>query len=124
MSHFRPARLRTTAAAMAMAAAAVTLNSTAATTATAAAADRCSQAAPTSADNPYTTTHTALRDAPLRMGPYGECYRLKTYPQGATVEVRCFIVNQYGNTWSYVPGSGWVWDEHLSGNGSPHRCIF
>ncbi|MFI2367675.1 hypothetical protein [Streptomyces sp. NPDC018833] len=124
MSPIPMARFRITAAALAMSAAAVTINATAVTTAAAATADRCSQAAPTRADNPYTTAHTALRDAPLRTGPYGECYRLETYRQSATVEVRCFIVNEYGNTWSYVPGAGWVWDEHLSGNGSPHRCIF
>ncbi|MBT2365896.1 hypothetical protein J7E88_11410 [Streptomyces sp. ISL-10] len=122
MSDIPTARFRITAAALAMSAAAVTLNAAAVTTAAAATAGRCSQAAPTRADNPYTTTHTALRDASPRMGPYGECYRLKTYAQGATVEVRCFIVNEYGNTWSYVPGAGWVWDEHLSGNGSPQAA--
>ncbi|UYQ66138.1 hypothetical protein [Streptomyces peucetius] len=123
MRHHRNVRPRTTAAVTAVVAAlaATTLS---VGTATAAPADRCSQAAPTRADNPYTTTHTVLSDAPLRKGPYRECDWLQTYPAQSTVEVRCFIVNDYGNTWSYVPGAGWVWDSHLSSNGSPHRCLF
>lgn len=122
MRQHRQVRHRTTATVMATAAA-LTATVSATTTATAAPADRCSQAAPTRADNPYTTTHTAVDAAPLRMGPYGECYRLKTYAAGTRIEVRCFVVNEYGNTWSYVPGAGWIWDAHLSGNGSPHRCL-
>lgn len=124
MSDQNRARYKRAAMALALTAGAVTINASAVTAATALPAATCSQAAPTAAENPYSTVHTALDAAPLRVAPYEKCTRLQTYAAGSSIRVSCYIVNDYGNTWSYVRGAGWVWDNHLSGGGSPHPCVF
>ncbi|CAL9628808.1 MULTISPECIES: hypothetical protein [Streptomyces] len=90
------------------------------------AAQACSwdRGAPPSNLNPYSTTDRAADTAPVRMGPYGDCTKVTSYSAGTSVPVNCYVTNSYGNTWSYVRGSGWVWDAHLSNGGSPHPCRF
>ncbi|MFG2292080.1 hypothetical protein [Streptomyces sp. NPDC048603] len=124
MNRSKTAGLRAAVAATVLAAAAAGTFATATAQAATAPLDDCSQAAPARQDNPYTTTHTAVNAAPLRMGPYGTCHKLQTYAQGSSITVRCYITNSYGNTWSYEPGAGWIWDGHLSGGGSPYPCVF
>ncbi|MFF9851212.1 hypothetical protein [Streptomyces litmocidini] len=45
-------------------------------------------------------------------------------PSGTAITVNCCITNSYGNTWSYVRGSGWVYDGNLRNGGSTHPCRF
>ncbi|NYI03761.1 hypothetical protein [Allostreptomyces psammosilenae] len=117
-------RATTTAAALLLAAASGIAVPTTATAANSAADCPWTQGAPTRAQNPYEQTDYTIDETPLRVGPYGACDQIYTYAPGEPVTVRCYVTNSYGNTWSYIPGSGWVWDEHLENYGSPHRCVF
>ncbi|MEU3654389.1 hypothetical protein AB0E67_16455 [Streptomyces sp. NPDC032161] len=124
MSDRKPSKYRRAAVITAVAAAALAISAPGATATATLPAASCSQAAPPSNHNPYSTTHTVLDPAPLRTAPYEKCTLLKTYAAGGSLTVNCYIVNDYGNTWSYVRGAGWVWDKHLSAGGSPHACVF
>ncbi|MFG2131622.1 hypothetical protein ACGFNV_27910 [Streptomyces sp. NPDC048751] len=90
----------------------------------AAAACPWSQGAPPSNLNPYRTTDYAAGNAPVRMGPYGVCDQVTSIPSGSSVTVNCYVTNSYGNTWSYVRGSGWIYDANLRNGGSPYPCQF
>jgi hypothetical protein len=95
-----------------------------ATTAGAAATCPWTQGAPTSSLNPYSSTDYTVDTTPARVGPYEACYPASTYPAGTRLTVNCYVSNSYGNTWSYIRGTGWVFDEHLSNYGSPYPCRF
>ncbi|QIQ06042.1 hypothetical protein [Streptomyces liangshanensis] len=80
--------------------------------------------APTASLNPYSTADTVSATATVRKGPYGECDPVTSYPPGRSIVVRCYVANSFGNTWSYIAGSGWVWDANLANGGSPYYCQF
>ncbi|WP_225804031.1 hypothetical protein [Streptomyces sp. NK15101] len=82
------------------------------------------QGAPPSSLNPYSSTDYAAGSAPIRVGPYDACTAVSTKPSGTAITVNCYVTNSYGNTWSYVRGSGWVYDGNLRNGGSPHPCRF
>ncbi|MER7521025.1 hypothetical protein [Streptomyces sp. NPDC126499] len=82
------------------------------------------QGAPPSNLNPYSSTDYAVGSAPIRVGPYGSCTAVSTKPSGTAITVNCYITNSYGNTWSYIRGSGWVYDGNLRNGGSTHPCRF
>ncbi|MFF0450203.1 hypothetical protein ACFYT4_28090 [Streptomyces sp. NPDC004609] len=88
------------------------------------AAAACPTAAPPANLNPWRETDYALRTAPVRMGPYGECRSVGSYSAGQAVTVNCYTTNSHGNTWSYIRGYGWIWDDHLRYRGANNRCIF
>ncbi|BAU85098.1 hypothetical protein SLA_4210 [Streptomyces laurentii] len=90
----------------------------------AAAACPWTQGAPASNLNPYSQTDYASGNAPVRMGPYGECGSVGTIPSGGSVSVNCYVTNSFGNTWSYIRGYGWIWDNNLRNGGSTHPCRF
>ncbi|MFI6286018.1 hypothetical protein ACIBCM_14875 [Streptomyces sp. NPDC051018] len=96
----------------------------AASTGTSAAAAACPTAAPPSNLNPWRQTDYAVRTAPVRMGPYGECRPVGSYAAGQAVTGNCYTTNSYGNTWSYIRGYGWIWDEHLRYRGATNPCRF
>ncbi|MEV5177823.1 hypothetical protein AB0L10_44045 [Streptomyces flaveolus] len=65
----------------------------------------------------------------LRKGPYGACDVVLRLGPGWSLDVACYVTNDYGNTWSYAHfnnGStrywGYIYDANLQGNGSSKRC--
>lgn len=65
--------------------------------------------------------------AAVHTGPYGACTTVGYISSGASVQYDCYVVNEYGNTWTWVrvPGGGslgWVYDAYLSNGGSLYRC--
>ncbi|MFG2115851.1 hypothetical protein ACGFRB_25005 [Streptomyces sp. NPDC048718] len=65
--------------------------------------------------------------AAAHTGPYGDCTTVGIVADGTTVRYDCYVVNDYGNTWTWVRtqgGSslGWVYDAYLSGNGASEPC--
>ncbi|MFF9785164.1 hypothetical protein [Streptomyces nigrescens] len=69
------------------------------------------------------------RRAYIRSGPYGQCDTVLTLNPGYTVDISCYVVNDYGNTWTYAifhTGGpiyhGWVYDDSLRYGGSSQRC--
>lgn len=80
--------------------------------------------APTSSENPNTTTDHAAVSAPVRKGPYDACDVVQTLPPGTSVTVSCYIlISSYTNSWSYIPGSGWIRSTHLRSGGATHLCL-
>ncbi|MEV8436554.1 hypothetical protein AB0425_04220 [Actinosynnema sp. NPDC051121] len=68
------------------------------------------------------------QDTPVRPGPYAKCGGVLVVSE-TRVETDCYIVNEYGNTWTYVRywnvvgyDYGWIYDGNLQGNGSSERC--
>ncbi|MCX2180904.1 hypothetical protein KV205_10225 [Streptomyces sp. SKN60] len=115
---------RTALAALLLAAPAVVVAAPAEAAEAAATACPWSQGAPPSNLNPYSSTDYAAGSAPIRVGPYGACTAVTTKPSGTAITVNCYVTNSYGNTWSYVRGSGWVYDGNLRNGGSTHPCRF
>ncbi|MFJ8085420.1 SH3 domain-containing protein [Streptomyces sp. NPDC096205] len=64
---------------------------------------------------------------PLNKGPYGACDTVDTLYSGTYLYYHCYVVNEYGNTWTHVrvagtSVSGWVWDDGLDDGGSLEPC--
>lgn len=66
---------------------------------------------------------------PIRRGPYGKCTADVVLPAGSSVDISCYVTNDYGNTWTYVHFHspygrkyGWIYDGNLQGNGSHTLC--
>lgn len=67
--------------------------------------------------------------AVVRGGPEGACSYVSNEQNHPYMVYYCYVVNKYGNTWTYGRVSsgggyiyGWVWDGHLSGDGSNKPC--
>ncbi|MGK3110638.1 hypothetical protein [Streptomyces sp. WAC05858] len=60
--------------------------------------------------------------APARIGYYEKCDPISRVSGG--VMLACFVENDYGNTWSYAPGYGWIYDKNLKYNGATTTCSF
>ncbi|MFC3236968.1 SH3 domain-containing protein [Streptomyces nitrosporeus] len=64
----------------------------------------------------------------LKSGPYSACADLTTtVPVGTHLYYHCYVVNDYGNTWTHVriDGTsieGWTSDDNLDDNGATSRC--
>ncbi|MDN3251041.1 MULTISPECIES: hypothetical protein [unclassified Streptomyces] len=65
----------------------------------------------------------------VRTGPYGACGPRLILTPGSSVDISCYVTNDYGSTWTYVHAHtnygrvyGWVYDGNLQGNGSGKRC--
>ncbi|MDT0317740.1 hypothetical protein [Streptomyces millisiae] len=85
-------------------------------------------------------THTDVDDwdqvrgdiprAYIRSGPYAACEPPRyTLAPTATVDISCYVRNDYGNTWTYVVYHvegyifhGWVFDDNLRYGGSYRAC--
>ncbi|MFD5897123.1 MULTISPECIES: hypothetical protein [unclassified Streptomyces] len=95
----------------------------AATPATAAdaAAVTCSWPKPTNTGYTY---HEVNDEGPIRKGPYGVCDPVGTGWQGGALQLVCYAANDYGNTWSYVRGIGWMFDDYFDDGGSQERCTY
>lgn len=71
---------------------------------------------------------TKSGSAAAHTGPYADCPIVGYISSGTSVEYDCYVVNDYGNTWTWVRvpdggGSlGWVYDKYLSGGGSSVPC--
>ncbi|MFE9853485.1 hypothetical protein ACFYPN_32525 [Streptomyces sp. NPDC005576] len=74
--------------------------------------------------NPTQQIDYAETTATVRVGPYGACTATNSYAPGQSLTVNCYVTNSYGNTWSYIRGSGWVWDANLRYGGAGALCKF
>jgi hypothetical protein len=59
-----------------------------------------------------------IEGANMKVGPYATCGNVVYVPAGTYVYYWCYIVNDYGNTWTYarIRGTetkGWISDAHL-----------
>ncbi|MCP2163378.1 hypothetical protein [Goodfellowiella coeruleoviolacea] len=89
----------------------------------------CSSA-PRSPSNKDTTVGAVKsgHNAPIRRGPYGDCDPPLLYAgAGTALDYWCYVSNSYSNTWTFVTEprtgvTGWVYDDHLTGNGSSVPC--
>ncbi|MFJ9721070.1 SH3 domain-containing protein [Streptomyces sp. NPDC101213] len=68
-----------------------------------------------------------VSSAAVHTGPYGACTTVGYVSQGTTVYYDCYVVNDYGNTWTWIRdgnGSslGWIFDEYLDDFGATESC--
>ncbi|WP_202459971.1 SH3 domain-containing protein [Streptomyces sp. SID1328] len=68
-----------------------------------------------------------VSSAAVHTGPYGACTTVGSVSQGTTVYYDCYVVNDYGNTWTWIRdgnGSslGWIYDAYLDDNGATVGC--
>jgi hypothetical protein len=68
-----------------------------------------------------------VNDAHLRVGPHGHCTAGLYEFVGTKIYYHCYVVNEYGNTWTHGRPAGWskgfwIWDENLDDNGSYQPC--
>ncbi|MCC8242757.1 hypothetical protein [Saccharothrix luteola] len=64
----------------------------------------------------------AAAPAAVHTGPYGACTVVGYLGDGVPIQYDCYVVNSYGNTWTWVHGFGWVFDDYLVGNGAYYPC--
>ncbi|MFF5447695.1 hypothetical protein [Streptomyces sp. NPDC012888] len=70
---------------------------------------------------------TKSGSAAVHTGPYGACTTVGYVSQDARVSYDCYVVNDYGNRWTWIrdaAGSslGWIYGAYLSNGGATTRC--
>ncbi|KUN86741.1 hypothetical protein [Streptomyces griseoruber] len=107
-------------------AATLTVSGITATTASAtgagAAAVTCSGWSHSVEDGRTGAVRASAAPAAVHTGPYGACTTVGTISDGVPIQYDCYVVNDYGNTWTWVHGFGWVFDDYLVGNGAYTHC--
>ncbi|MFE3579728.1 hypothetical protein ACWF95_10855 [Streptomyces vinaceus] len=64
----------------------------------------------------------------ITTGPYQECPAVAVAKSGTKLTYQCYVVNAYGNKWTYVHAtdtnaSGWMSNDNLTRqNGASTRC--
>ncbi|MFJ7069784.1 hypothetical protein [Streptomyces sp. NPDC101115] len=70
---------------------------------------------------------TKSGSAAVHTGPYGACTTVGYVSEGTTVYYDCYVVNDYGNTWTWIRDAGgsslgWIYDAYLSNGGASTPC--
>jgi hypothetical protein len=87
-----------------------------------AAAVKCTGWAHSAKDGRTGAVRSGSAPAAVHDGPYGKCDPIGSIGDGVPINYDCYVTNDYGHTWTWVRGHGWVFDDYLVGNGANEPC--